>query len=108
MPNEGYTLDIDHIFVGRRSTDLDATSREAFIGYMQNFYFDHHRFFDSLSSTDYESRTDDWFSIYEMTFKKNTNSYVILPTIQVRRVFCRPIRRCVYFRRPIRYYACFC
>lgn len=91
LPGEGYTLNIDKINIG---ADRDGATTNPFIGHMQNFYFDDHRFFEYLPPgfppdgidviTNINVTTDPIpLPIYPITYRSKDYTYVALPTLEV-------------------------
>ena len=90
LPGEGYTLDIDRIVVAADRPDAD----EAFIGHMQNLYFDDYRFFEYLppgippNGIDINTNVNVSITvrplpIYPITYRSKDYTYVALPTLEV-------------------------
>ena len=78
IPSEGYTLDVDQIYLAALGDNADPT--DSFVGHMRNFVFDGHRFFED---TDIPWPPPGHIPMYKITFRSPTDAYVTLPGLYV-------------------------
>lgn len=50
LPGEGWTLDIDEMLIAANGPDSSVD--DTYIGYMQNFFFNDHRYFERIDPDD--------------------------------------------------------
>jgi len=86
LPGEGWTLDVDEILMAAEGKD--APVDDTYIGYMQNFFFNDHRYFEMVDPNEVGpgviiSDREKPIPIFSVTFVSPTDSHLTLPTLVV-------------------------